>query len=185
MLDHDSAMAVEAATALVNTAPERAGDEALVDGDDLRRFLAAHGISYAPARPTTADLSGIRGLRERLGALFAPGLDEAEVVAGCNAIVADAQAVPRLTRHDGHGWHLHFDPQAPDADLPSALGADLAMGLLVAIRDLGLERWGACAADDCARVFVDVSRNASRRYCDPRACGNRANVAAYRARQRG
>jgi predicted RNA-binding Zn ribbon-like protein len=34
------------------------------------------------------------------------------------------------------------------------------------------------------RVFVDLSRNRSRRYCDSRTCGNRLHVAAYRARQR-
>ena len=35
---------------------------------------------------------------------------------------------------------------------------------------------------DAADLFVDLSKNRSRRYCD-RGCGNRANVAAYRARK--
>jgi predicted RNA-binding Zn ribbon-like protein len=46
------------------------------------------------------------------------------------------------------------------------------------------ERLRRCEAPDCVRVFVDLSRNRSRRYCDSRTCGNRLHVAAYRARQR-
>ena len=33
-------------------------------------------------------------------------------------------------------------------------------------------------------LLIDLSRNHSRRFCDD-GCGNRANVAAYRARRRG
>ncbi len=45
-------------------------------------------------------------------------------------------------------------------------------------------RLATCAAPDCDRVLVDLSRNRSHRYCDSRTCGNRLHVAAYRARQR-
>ncbi|MGH9036560.1 MAG: CGNR zinc finger domain-containing protein, partial [Acidimicrobiia bacterium] len=58
------------------------------------------------------------------------------------------------------------------------------MGLAIVIRDQGLDRLRVCSAIGCSRVFVDTSRNRSRRYCDPSTCGNRTNVAAYRARQR-
>ncbi|MEO7071362.1 MAG: CGNR zinc finger domain-containing protein, partial [Nostocoides sp.] len=36
--------------------------------------------------------------------------------------------------------------------------------------------------EDCDDVFVDLSRNRSKRFCDA-ICGNRENVAAYRARR--
>jgi predicted RNA-binding Zn ribbon-like protein len=41
----------------------------------------------------------------------------------------------------------------------------------------------SCGAPSCDSVFVDLSRNRSRRYCDSRTCGNRLHVAAYRARK--
>ena len=41
-----------------------------------------------------------------------------------------------------------------------------------------------CSADDCEAVYIDYSKNGSKRYCDTGNCGNRANVAAYRARKR-
>ena len=47
-----------------------------------------------------------------------------------------------------------------------------------------LERLRLCDAPDCDAVLVDLSRNRSRRYCDTGNCGNRANVAAYRARKK-
>jgi len=42
-----------------------------------------------------------------------------------------------------------------------------------------------CAADDCAWVFLDTSKNHSRRWCDMKACGNRAKARRFNARQQG
>ena len=58
------------------------------------------------------------------------------------------------------------------------------MGFLDLIREDQLDRLRTCAADDCDDVLVDLSKNRSKRYCDTGNCGNRANVAAYRARKR-
>jgi predicted RNA-binding Zn ribbon-like protein len=60
---------------------------------------------------------------------------------------------------------------------------EAAMAFVDVIRTDELERLSVCAADDCECVLVDLSKNRSRRFCD-RGCGNRANVAAYRARKR-
>jgi len=42
-----------------------------------------------------------------------------------------------------------------------------------------------CDADDCGWLFIDASRNRSRRWCDMGDCGNRAKVRRFRERQRG
>jgi predicted RNA-binding Zn ribbon-like protein len=89
--------------------------------------------------------------------------------------------LPRLTRHDGWDWHLHLT--APDAPLADRLGTEAAMGIADLIRTKDLERLKRCDAADCSAVLVDLSRNRSRRYCDVGNCGNRAHVAAYRARK--
>jgi predicted RNA-binding Zn ribbon-like protein len=57
------------------------------------------------------------------------------------------------------------------------------MGLGVALIEGGLERFGICDASTCDDVFVDISRNRSRRYCSD-TCTTRQNVAAYRRRQK-
>jgi predicted RNA-binding Zn ribbon-like protein len=51
------------------------------------------------------------------------------------------------------------------------------------VSEYGVDRHGRCAAEGCARVYADTSRNAARRYCSP-ACANRSAVAAHRARAR-
>ena len=49
--------------------------------------------------------------------------------------------------------------------------------------DSGLTRFGRCLANPCRCVFVDRSRNRSRRYCCD-LCADRANQAAARRRRR-
>ena len=45
------------------------------------------------------------------------------------------------------------------------------------------DRIRVCAADDCDSVYIDYSKNGSKRYCDTGNCGNRMNVNAYRRRK--
>jgi predicted RNA-binding Zn ribbon-like protein len=37
-----------------------------------------------------------------------------------------------------------------------------------------------CASDDCEKIFLDTSRNRSRRYCSTGGCGNRERVRKHR-----
>jgi len=41
-----------------------------------------------------------------------------------------------------------------------------------------------CVADNCGWLFIDSSKNHSRRWCDMRDCGNRAKVRRHRMKQR-
>jgi len=41
-----------------------------------------------------------------------------------------------------------------------------------------------CAAPDCQALFVDASKNGSRRYCSTAGCGTAERVRRFRARQR-
>jgi predicted RNA-binding Zn ribbon-like protein len=43
-------------------------------------------------------------------------------------------------------------------------------------------RLRVCGADDCDGLFLDLSRNGSKRFCSVR-CGNRVNMTAFRARR--
>jgi predicted RNA-binding Zn ribbon-like protein len=99
-----------------------------------------------------------------------------------NALVADARTTPRLTDHDG--WPLHMHYFAHGARLAEHLAADCGMALAFVIAAGEQQRLATCAAPDCQRVLIDLSRNRSKRYCDARTCGNRLHVAAYRARQK-
>ncbi len=46
------------------------------------------------------------------------------------------------------------------------------------------QRLRACEREDCATIFLDVSRSGRRRWCSMQRCGNREKVAGYRSRRR-
>lgn len=180
LITHDTECALGVLVELLNTAPEVSGREQLPDVAALDAFVLRRDISDIDS-VTPADLAAVHALRTRLRAVFtAP--DNAAAAGLVNALVAAVNATPRLTDHDGHGWHMHYF--APHAALADHLAAELGMALGLILMARERERLRRCEAPDCARVFVDLSRNRSRRYCDSRTCGNRMHVAAYRARQR-
>jgi len=41
-----------------------------------------------------------------------------------------------------------------------------------------------CQGEDCGWLFLDTSRNRTRRWCDMRDCGNLAKVRRFRRRRR-
>lgn len=173
-------MLVRAAMDLVNTDPAVIGIDGLATETALEAFLDDHSDSYALA-VTASDLAAVRRLRSRLAAVFTL-TDLDAVVAALNRLLRESRAQPQLTNHDGEAWHFHFTSSS--APLVSRMAAEAAVALSVAVRDRGSEVLRTCEAPGCRRVYVDMSRNRSRRYCNPETCGNRMNVAAYRARQR-
>ena len=176
--DHYTDPGVGVAVNLANSLGWPSGTEHLKTPDDVRALLDAQGLEgYGPV--TDADLDPLRALRAPLRAIFeADGAGDA--ASRINELLARSGAAPQMTDHDGH-WHLHF--AADDSPLADRVAAVAAMGLASVMVRWGWERFGVCNADDCADVFVDTSRNRSRRYCDP-SCSTRVNVAAFRARHK-
>jgi predicted RNA-binding Zn ribbon-like protein len=70
-------------------------------------------------------------------------------------------------------------------DLARDIGAATVTALLRASARPSWPRLKACRGEDCRWVFLDGSRNSSRRWCDMAACGNRAKSASFRVRHRG
>jgi len=117
-------------------------------------------------------------LRDRLTRLWEMTADEA--VALVNTLLADANALPQLVKHDGWDYHIHAT--SPDAPLADRMAVDAAMAFADLIRFGELARLRYCAAADCDNVMIDLSKNRSRRFCSL-TCANRVNVAAYRSRR--
>ena len=175
---HDVTRAMALAVDLVNSRAN--GSELLPDLALLRTFLDEHEVSGSRSL-SGEDLEEVHALRPRLRAVWT-ARDMRTAAAVVNGMVAEAGALPQLTDHDGFGWHLHWT--APSARVASRLAADAGMALAEVLREDGAARLRACEAPECEAVFVDLSRNRSRRYCDTGNCGNRLHVAAYRARLR-
>ena len=98
-----------------------------------------------------------------------------------NELLAEVAATPQISNHDDHPWHLHYS--ADDAPISHRVASGAAMGLAVLIVEKGHDRLGVCASDDCLDVFVDTSKNKSKRYCNQTCC-TKVNVAAHRARKK-
>ncbi|MGZ4547692.1 MAG: CGNR zinc finger domain-containing protein [Blastococcus sp.] len=150
--------------------------------EGVESFLTSHGEWFTPG--TSMELSA----REVAQVAAVAGLVRAVAVAGTqdgvlarlNELLTLARPRPYATDHDGD-LHLHY--ARPDAPVLEQLTTTVAMGLAQAVVQHGWRRLGVCSAEGCDDVYVDTSRNASRRYCS-NTCASRSTVAAYRARQR-
>ena len=177
---HYSDEPVQAAVDLVNTYEDFQQIEHLSTPDDLAAFLQTHAEDFDPPQGTVSerDLHEVRAVRSRLREVFGSS-DEDHAAALLNELLSDVGATPRVSVH-GEEPHLHFEPTR---STPARwLGAVTAMGLGVAIIEGGLDRLGVCDSSTCRDVFLDTSRNRSRRFCSD-TCSTRENVAAFRARQ--
>ncbi|MEO7208325.1 MAG: CGNR zinc finger domain-containing protein [Steroidobacteraceae bacterium] len=47
-----------------------------------------------------------------------------------------------------------------------------------------MTRLRECASDMCGWLFLDLSKNGSRRWCDMKGCGNREKLRRYRDNKR-
>jgi len=173
---HDTEDALNCVAALVNTAGP---DEGLPDLAALDAFVKAHGWTGKRDRDE-AELRAVRALRPRLRRFWE--LREREVVDMVNALLREGRALPQLVKHDGWDYHLHAT--APDALLATRMAVEAAMGILDVVRTKELSRLRICEYPGCNHVVVDLTKNRSKRFCDS-GCGNRAAVAAYRARKAG
>ncbi len=164
--------------------------------DDLLEWAHAGGVLQEPdvqalreqaaRRPdvAAATLHRAVALREALYRIFsrvATGDDPADDDVGyLNRFLAVAMRQLRLQRGGSCcRWQWSAPPGALDRVLwPVVHGAaDLLTSDAVG-------RVRECASPSCAWLFVDSSRNRSRRWCDMATCGNRAKARRYYHRHR-
>ncbi|MEO3749271.1 CGNR zinc finger domain-containing protein [Streptomyces sp. B6B3] len=175
------------AVRLVNTEEPLRGTDSLTSVEAVRSLFGPS--QHAARRAGDADVTRLRGVRNRLRAVFTAAAEGDEVTAVdlLNALLLEYPASPQISGHDyldeqgRPRWHLHL------AEHPSSATAGYAaiacMGLAFQLTDLGVDRLGVCEATPCRNAYIDTSTNRSKRYCSDR-CATRANVAAYRARKR-
>ena len=126
------------------------------------RSAASRPNCAASSRPAAADIDD--AARQVNGMLKATG------------------AHPSLERHDGEAWHIHFHG-ADEQSRVSGWAAGCATGLAIVLGGEHYDRLGVCTAPHCDRVYVDTSRNGSKRFCST-ACQNRVKTAAFREARR-
>ena len=149
--------------------------------------LLAWATAHAGAPPTTPGPGlfeagiALRELLHRIVSARAEGQPVAE--ADLAALDAALEAAPArrslVATGDGYAWRTQRAGQ--DGGEQASGAATLLAPVLWAAADLlaqggGGRRLRACANPECRWLFVDASRNGSRRWCDMAACGNRAKA---------
>ena len=144
-------------------------------GDAVRRG------NRRSSRPDPAAADAFVELGKRLRPIFEQ-VDAGEsdgAAATANALLERYRPTPYLDRHDGEPWHLHY--HGASRHDRSGWGGGCSVAVATVLGGEYADRLGVCGAPRCDRVFVDVSRNGTRRFCSS-ACQNRVKAAAHRAR---
>ncbi len=135
-----------------------------------------------PARAAATLARTIR-LREALYRIFKSALrrsapDESDMDVLRDEISV-AKSHQRLVRAgSGFVWTWDRSENALDSLLwrVSQSAADL-------LTSADLQKLRQCSGDECGWMFLDTSRNRTRRWCDMKDCGNRAKVRRFRRRE--
>lgn len=124
------------------------------------------------ARETLALAASLHGI------FVALGEDRAtDAVPLLNAILREHPSSLHLSLEEP--WSLHYHDHTLPAHAGWSTGCAAALGSFISSG-----HWhylGSCDAVACDRVFLDITRNTSRRFCSVR-CQNREKVRAFRGR---
>jgi len=180
-LDSYADAGVFAATGLVNELALAGAGDLSTDATlaAIARILAVDPPSVARLR--RSDVAGFTALAHRLHEVFG-SLRDGDIDAAAtrlNELLAEHPAPPYLAVEHGR-WRLHHHPV--DARLVPMWTSICAEGVARLITSDDAHRLGTCEDPGCGRVFVDVTRNASRRFCST-TCQNRVKAAAFRRRR--
>jgi hypothetical protein len=132
------------------------------------KYLADHKVVLPAEEVTAGDLRALDAIREMVRGLLDPAqgwTPRARRILERTRFQVDDQA--RIAA-EGTGW--------------TGFIGDLMVPLiqLIEIRD----RLRICGNPLCRLVFLDLSRNQARHWCDNGGCGNRDRVRRYRGRAR-
>lgn len=137
----------------------------LIPVSNLQSWQAEIGLA-----PRSCDHGSIVDLRETLAQLFLAVADGAEPAqTALDVVAARAAGALRRSRLRMSRRTLEAQWEANDHCLCEILALD-AVQILTSSPLMSRVR----ACDECRWVFLDTTRNRSRRWCDPADCGNRA-----------
>jgi len=145
----------------------------------------AHAVRWrragetAPGAATAAWKHAIV-LRETLFRVFdaaARGMDAARAdLEAIEAAFAATLAASRFERYDeGYAWRLD-----PEATAPRTIVQPIVKSAVDLLTSGKLSRLRQCGSETCSWLFLDETKNRSRRWCEMASCGNLAKVRRHR-----
>jgi predicted RNA-binding Zn ribbon-like protein len=172
------------------------GEEWITSFADLLAWLHAAGAlaprqisalrTAAERAPQAAARVWSRALafREALArVLLARAQEKSAAAEDLRALEAEYARTARFGRlassEDGFRWTV--DAQAEDLELALRPLVESAISLMTSARMARLRR---CGNDTCYWLFIDETKNCSRRWCEMASCGNLMKVRRHRDRHR-
>ena len=109
---------------------------------------------------------------------------DADDMALLNAELAQAMSHASIVEA-GEKDHFRWDWQAKsDADKLERINWIIVRSAADLLTSDKLRDVRACAAEDCRWLFLDISKNHSRRWCDMETCGNQAKARRHYSRKK-
>jgi predicted RNA-binding Zn ribbon-like protein len=172
-------------------------DERLLTYSDLLEFLQASNLlslhqardlpTGGPSQSRQRALHRTQALRENLATVFYALSDGAPANESLTALQTEFETARKLLAlkwTSGEEGHAYWDwnVSGGNVDWPVSILAREAESLLLS-KDMGSVR--QCAHSTCRWLFLDLSKNHTRRWCDMKLCGNRAKASRFQARRSG
>ena len=182
---------------LVNTLDwrfrESGTEELLTSYDDLLSFCEQSRLFDANrirrlrrSMPTGAarELAAVRNLREAAAVAFYATVDERSPDAASIKLLEEFFRSAHKHQFlswstSGVAWELPQDQMLPS--LPRWL---LSLSIEALLISAEMPRIRACDSPDCRWLFLDTSKNHTRRWCDMKICGNRMKARRFKAQHR-
>src|SRR6266568_1187262 len=155
--------------------------EAVTVGQAARLRRAGAASPRAATRVWGRAIKFREALFRVLNARAEGGKVAREDLSNIEAEHARAGSFARLSRTgEGYAWSL--DPSASALEAAMQPLVESAVSLLTSAK---LERLGRCGRSTCTWLFIDETRNHSRRWCEMASCGNVIKVQRFREKARG
>ena len=180
---------------LDNRFSDKGPDERLATYEDLLEFLQASNLLSAQEsrllrseknqQSCLRTLRRARALRERLAEVFYALSLGSPAPQSLLALQPEFDAARKFLAlswtKDGHAcweWKL----ARTEVEWPVSILARAAESLLLS-KEMGSVK--QCAHATCRWLFLDLSKNHTRRWCDMKLCGNRVKASRFQARRSG
>src|ERR1700731_4519178 len=172
----DTDLAAWAEQAGILSASEAGG----LQGEALRNYLDLRLLGEKP----TSLRDDARALREALRRMFRRAARDRKIaprdVETLNLLLERLPAAGRIEKSNGD-WTMSWESRAGGTEklfyaIVKSAAELVATGRWRAVRE--------CASDTCTWMFLDTSKNHSRRWCEMARCGNRDKVYRFRALSR-
>jgi len=148
----------------------------------VAKFLARWKLGE-PGALGRASLTSLHELRAAMWGVLEAKLEERGVSADDVETIDGALRAPSLRRtlsREGAAYRVEVEPSRHDW---AFVASELAVSFVELLRTYDIHRVKLCGNPDCRWVFLDESKNRSRRWCAD-SCGNLIKVRKFRRARR-